>query len=51
MRNSAGRGFYENYHLFRVKTVNLIELATAFVGKTKPESNYKCLQRSWSDFE
>ena len=27
--------------LFRVKTVNLSELATAFVGKAKTESNSK----------
>lgn len=37
--------------LFRVKTVNLAELATAFMGKAKPESNYKRLQRFFSEFE
>ncbi len=31
--------------LFRVKTVNLAEIATAFVGQAKLESNYKRLQR------
>jgi len=37
--------------LFRVKTVNLAELATAFVGKAQTESNYKRLQRFFSQFE
>lgn len=37
--------------LFRVKTVNLAELATAFMGKAKPESNYKRLQRFFGEFE
>lgn len=37
--------------LFRVKTVNLAELATAFVGKAKAESNYKRLQRFFAEFE
>lgn len=37
--------------LFRVKTVNLSELAIAFVGTAKTESNYKRLQRFLSDFE
>lgn len=37
--------------LFRVKTVNLVELSTAFVGKAKTESHYKRLQRFLSDFE
>ncbi len=27
--------------LFRVKTVNLTEIATAFMGNAKTESNYK----------
>lgn len=31
--------------LLKVKTVNLSELALAFEGKAKPESNYKRLQR------
>lgn len=30
--------------IFRVKTVNLAEIATAFVGQAKQESNYKRLQ-------
>lgn len=37
--------------LFRVKTVNLTELATAFMGKAKTESNYKRLQRFFGEFE
>ncbi len=37
--------------LFRVKTVNLAELATAFMGKAQSESNYKRLQRFLSNFE
>lgn len=37
--------------LFRVKTVNLTELATAFIGKAKLESNYKRLQRFFGKFE
>ncbi len=37
--------------LFRVKTVNLTELATAFIGKAKLESNYKRLQRFFGEFE
>jgi hypothetical protein len=37
--------------LFRVKTVNLSELATAFTGKAKTESNYKRLQRFFAHFE
>lgn len=37
--------------LFQVKTVNLAELATAFNGRVKPESNYKRLQRFLRDFD
>lgn len=37
--------------LFRVKTVNLTELATAFMGKAKLASNYKRLQRFFGEFE
>jgi hypothetical protein len=37
--------------LFQVKTVNLAELATAFNGRVKPESNYKRLQRFLRGFE
>jgi len=37
--------------LFRVKTVNLAKLATTFVGKAKPESNYKRSQRFFGEFE
>jgi hypothetical protein len=37
--------------LFRVKTVNLAELATAFVGRAKTEPNYKRLQRFFGEFE
>ncbi len=33
--------------LFRVKTVNLSDLSTGFMGKAKTESNYKRLQRFW----
>ena len=31
--------------LFRVKTVNLSDLSTGFMGKAKTDSNYKRLQR------
>lgn len=37
--------------LFRVKTVNLAELATAFPTQTKAESNYKRMQRFLRLFE
>ena len=37
--------------LFRVKTVNLAELATAFVGKAQSESHYKRMQRFFGEFE
>lgn len=37
--------------LFRVKTVNLSELSTGFMGLAKTESNYKRLQRFLREFE
>jgi hypothetical protein len=37
--------------LFRTRTVNLSELAVAFVGKAQDESNLKRLCRFFSDFE
>lgn len=37
--------------LFRVKTVNLAEVATGFPGKAKPQSHYKRLQRFFREFE
>lgn len=37
--------------LFRVKTVNLAELATAFSGRVQQESDYKRLQRFFRYFE
>jgi hypothetical protein len=37
--------------LFRVKTVDLAQLATGFMGHAKTESNYKRLQRFFSSFE
>ena len=37
--------------LFRVKTVNLSELATGFRGKAAQESHYKRLQRFFRNFE
>jgi hypothetical protein len=37
--------------LFRVKTVNLSELAIAFVGKAQTQSHLKRLQRFFSTFE
>lgn len=37
--------------LFRVKSVNFAELATAFVGKAEPESHYKRMQRFFGEFE
>lgn len=37
--------------LFRVKTVNLTELATGFSGSAKVESHYKRLQRFLRDYE
>ncbi|MFM7427825.1 MAG: IS4 family transposase, partial [Elainella sp.] len=37
--------------LFRVKTVNLAELATGFAGKAQTASHYKRLQRFLGEFE
>ena len=37
--------------LFRVKSVNFSELATGFMGSAKMDSNYKRLQRFFSEFE
>jgi hypothetical protein len=37
--------------LFRVKSVNLAELATGFIGSAKLESSYKRLQRFMGEFE
>lgn len=37
--------------LFRVKTVNLTELATGFVGQAQTDSHYKRLQRFFRKFE
>lgn len=37
--------------LFRVKTVNLAEVATGFPGSAKPESHYKRLQRFFREFK
>jgi len=37
--------------LMRVKTVNLVEIATGFSGEAKVESHYKRLQRFFRDFE
>ncbi|MCG6137045.1 MAG: IS4 family transposase [Nostoc sp. LLA-1] len=37
--------------LLRVKTVNLVELATGFRNSAKNESNYKRLQRFFRDFD
>ncbi len=37
--------------LFRVKTVNLAEIATAFIGQAQQESHYKRLQRFFRHFE
>src|SRR4028119_145829 len=37
--------------LFRVKTVNLTELATGFQSKARLESNYKRLQQFFGTFE
>jgi hypothetical protein len=37
--------------LFRVKSVNFRELATAFSGKTQTDSHYKRLQRFFRDYE
>jgi hypothetical protein len=37
--------------LFRVKSVNLAELATGFLGSAKLESSYKRLQRFMGEFE
>jgi Transposase DDE domain len=37
--------------LFRVRTVNFAELAVAFMGKAKTESNLKRLHRFFADFE
>ena len=37
--------------LFRVKTVNLVELSIGFKSKAKQESSYKRLQRFLREFE
>ena len=37
--------------LFRVKTVNLAEIASAFVGQAQQDSHYKRLQRFFRHFE
>src|SRR3712207_4588694 len=37
--------------LFRVKSVNLRELATAFSGNIQIDSHYKRLQRFFSEFD
>jgi hypothetical protein len=37
--------------LFRVKTVNLVDLSTGFMGRAKTESNYKRLQRFMPEFD
>ena len=37
--------------LMRVKTVNLVEIATGFSGEAKVESHYKRLQRFFREFE
>ena len=37
--------------LMRVKTVNLVEIATGFRGEAKVESHYKRLQRFFREFE
>ena len=37
--------------LFRVKTVNFADLATAFVDKAQPDSHYKRIQRFFQEFE
>jgi hypothetical protein len=37
--------------LFRVKSVNLAELSTGFLGSAKLESSYKRLQRFIGEFE
>ena len=37
--------------LFRVKTVNLAEVATGFAGRAKAASNYKRIQRFLRFFE
>ena len=37
--------------LFRVKSVNFSELATGFMGSAQLDSNYKRLQRFFSEFE
>lgn len=37
--------------LLRVKTINLVELATGFRSQAKTDSNYKRLQRFFKDFE
>ncbi|MFM2314428.1 MAG: hypothetical protein RLZZ04_3704 [Cyanobacteriota bacterium] len=37
--------------LLRVKTINLVELATGFRTHAKTDSNYKRLQRFFKDFE
>lgn len=38
-------------HYLRVKTINLVELATGFRSNAKTESNYKRLQRFFRSFD
>src|SRR5215213_4015094 len=51
--NKARRNFLAKFvvALIRVKTVNLSEVAHAFSGRARPESNYKRIQRFLRSFE
>jgi len=51
--NAARLAFVSTFliALMRVKTVNLVEIATGFSGKARVASHYKRLQRFFRDFE
>jgi hypothetical protein len=51
--NKARRNFLARFvvALIRVKTVNLVEVASAFAGRALPESSYKRIQRFLRGFE
>jgi len=50
--NAARINFLANFliALFTVKTVNLVQIATAFSGKAQIDSNYQRLQRFFKSF-
>ena len=51
--HAARINFLSNFliALFAVKTVNLVQIATAFSGEAQIDSNYKRLQRFFKSFK